>query len=180
MNRFLAVVAATAASAVVAAAINLPAGADQNGDPAAKPGDPPVMELASCLRAQGLDVPSAPDELKAWIGQHAEDANAKPAFEACHFSTQPMVNGSGPKNAEEFAACLRHNGADVPANLDGRELKQWVMDHAPEDALKACSGPVVVHKPGPDCAPGEPATPATKAKPDGVGTEAVGTVRTGV
>ena len=202
MTRLLAIIAATAASAAVAAAITIPAGAD----PAAADSDAQFVtclrahgadipagtqgaaikewvhnhenddaviramkacdanaagpdELLSCLRAHGLDVPAAVDELKAWISQHADDPSAKPAFEACHFSAQPADKTAPAQDPQEFAACLRHNGADVPANLDGVELKQWVREHASQDALKACGG-VVGKGAGADCGPGKPATPA--------------------
>ena len=204
MNRFLAIVAATAASAAVAAAITLPAGADpsSNSDtqfvsclrahgadiPADTQGvaikqwlgahenDDAVMqamktcnanspapeELVSCLRAHGLDVPSLNDQLKSWIAQHANDPDAKRAFEACHFGGP---DAGGPRqDAKSFADCLRHNGADVPANLDGIELKSWVRDHASSDAVKACAGPVG-RDVNPGCGPGKPATPAVGAEP---------------
>jgi hypothetical protein len=203
MTRFLAIVAATAASAAVAAAITIPAGADQNGDPDAQfvsclrshgadipagtqgaaikewvgahqnddatmralkacdVNSPAPQELVTCLRAQGLDVPATIDQLKAWIAQHADDASARPAFEACHFVARPG-NAADHPDAKDFADCLRHNGVDVPANLDGGELKTWVRDHASQDALKACSGS---GEGGPACGPGKPAPAETKPAP---------------
>jgi hypothetical protein len=127
-------------------------------------------ELAACLRGQGLDVPTAIDELKPWILQHADDASAKPAFAACHFSVDAKRSRE-PATVKDFAACLRHNGADVPANLDGVELKTWVHDHASQDALKACTGDGPVEA-KPDCGPGTPAPSDTKPAPSTAGTEA--------
>jgi hypothetical protein len=210
MYRFLAIVAATAASAAVVAAITIPAGADPAADPDAQlvsclrahgadiPADTrgaaikdwvrshenddtavralkacdvggPV-DLAACLRGQGLDVPTAIDELKPWILQHADDAAAKQAFEACHFSVAPRRAGE-PAIAKDFAECLRSHGADVPANLDPMELKTWVGEHASDDALKACAGPSPSEA-KPDCGPGTPATPETRPAPAATGTDA--------
>ena len=152
MKRFLTIIAATAAGAAVAAAITIPAGADPSADPEAP--------LATCLRAQGLDVPTTNDALKRWVAQHADDPGAKSAFEACHFSARP----AGPNDAKSFADCLRRNGADVPANLDGIELKTWVRDHASPEALGACAGGVAKEA-GPDCGAGKPAAPKTTTAP---------------
>jgi hypothetical protein len=132
---------------------------------------PAPQDLVTCLRAHGLDVPSTKDELKAWIAQHADDANAKPAFAACQFSAVPPDKAGQQQDAKAFADCLRKNGADVPANLDGAELKTWVRDHASQDALKACGA---VARSGPDCGPGKPAPAETKPAPtpsDTVGAE---------
>jgi hypothetical protein len=121
------------------------------------------QELASCLRAQGLDVPSALDELKPWVAEHADDAGAEKAFAACHFDVKPPVKAvAGAQDEKKFADCVRANGADVPAGLQGAELKQWVGAHASADALKACAGGIST-KPG--CGvPGE-AAPDTKPAP---------------
>jgi hypothetical protein len=125
------------------------------------PRGPGAQELAACMRGQGLDVPSALDELKPWVFEHADDANAKKAFAACHFDVQPSVKAvAGPQDEKKFADCLRTNGADVPAGLHGAELKQWVGDHASADALKACAGGISA-KPG--C--GEAGEPGPDTKP---------------
>jgi hypothetical protein len=124
-----------------------------------KPDGPAPEELVTCLRAQGLDVPSANGELKRWIVAHMKDAGAQDAFKACHFNASPDKGGSAGPAPEDLANCLRKNGADVPAGLDGVALKQWIGDHEGTDAVKACMGPA--KEPG--C--GEPAKPRPETKP---------------
>ncbi len=132
---------------------------------------PGAQDLASCLRRQGLDVPSALDQLKPWINEHADDANAQKAFAACHFSTQPPDKAvAGPQDEKAFTDCLKANGADVPADLHGAELKQWVVDHASGEALKRCAGGISTKAgcgdagaPAPDTKPAP--TPEATASP---------------
>ena len=76
MKRLLTIVAATAASAAVTAAITLPAGASDQANPKDAP-------FVACLRAHGLDIPAdtTGDAIKGWLlaHDHADDALA-----ACH------------------------------------------------------------------------------------------------
>src|SRR3954453_5234832 len=95
MKRFLTVLAATA----VAAAVTIPALADDPGDGDAK--------FVTCLRSQGLDIPADThgDAVKTWLLAHQSDAAVDPALRAC----KTREEGPSPK-AEELSACLRAHG----------------------------------------------------------------------
>jgi hypothetical protein len=47
---------------------------------------PAPAELVACLRAQGLQPPSAAEELKPWLGRLMESGDAKEALRACDFA----------------------------------------------------------------------------------------------
>jgi hypothetical protein len=142
----MSIIAATAAAAAVAAAISLPAGAD----------DGPRDELAtftSCLRAHGLAVPEGLDPIatKQWIGEHDGSAGFQAAMDACQPDKPAKVGGPAP---EELLACLRHQGLTPPTTID--QLKPWMAQQdgtaAGRSALSAC---------------GVDARPADKAGGDG-------------
>jgi hypothetical protein len=119
-------------------------------------------DLVACLRSHGLDVPADNGALKDWILAHRDDAGAAGAFKACHFNPNPPDGvETGPAPAD-LAKCLRSNGADLPANLDPIELKQWIGGHQDSDAVKQCIGAVA--KPGCGEGAGKPG-PETKPAP---------------
>jgi hypothetical protein len=147
MKRLLTTLAAMAASAAVAAAITLPAGAD----PASRPNDEGA-QINACLRAHGAAVPAdlLGRALKEWVGDHQSD----PAVDAC-------MPGPGVKPApEELIACLRDHGLNPPSQIEG--LKPYLAQHENDDALQACGvGSSTPAKPG-DCGADKPQTEAAK------------------
>jgi hypothetical protein len=166
----MSIIAATAAAAAVAAAISLPAGAD----------DGPRDELAtftSSLRAHGLAVPEGLDPLatKQWIGEHEGSAGFEAAMDACQPDKPATAGGPAP---EELLACLRHQGLTPPTTID--QLKPWMAQQdataAGRSALSACG--VVARPPykargdGP-CGGEKPAEPAKGAKARAAKKEAV-------
>jgi hypothetical protein len=116
--KLLTVLAATAVFAAVAAALSIPAGADQSaGDAATK--------LATCLHARGVtDAPSGTDALalKRWLATHAESAGVA----ACHPQSAAPTG---------LVSCLRAHGLNPPDNLF--QLKPWMVRQAGTDAGKA-------------------------------------------
>ncbi len=128
MKRFLAILAATAASAAVAATITLPAGAD---DQPASDRDATVL---ACLRGQGLDLPADAGgrDVKNWVGAHGSDPAVVRALKACKLGD--------PGSPEELVACLRTHGLSAPAQLD--QFKPWTARQwettAGRAALEAC------------------------------------------
>ena len=122
--------------------------------PAARIGDGNgPRELVACLKSKGLNPPTAPDQLKQWLG--SQDASV---VKSCGVEMRKDDHSGA-----DIADCLRKNGADVPAGLDGMALKNWIADHqddpAVADALKKCQ----MDKP--DCGAGD-VKPAAPAKPD--------------
>jgi hypothetical protein len=140
--KLLTVLAATAVAALVAAALSIPAGADQSaGGKAAKPAAP--TDLVACLRTHGLNPPTDLFALKPWMVQQSGTSTGKAALAACH------VSFDAPRETitvQQFGACLRAHGADAPTGTGGLVLKIWVRDHSGSAtvmrALKQCdSGP---------------------------------------
>jgi hypothetical protein len=155
MNRFLALIAPTAAAAAVAAAITIPAGADQTAGQTADPG----AQLVSCLRANGVDIPADTRgvAIKQWVGAHQSDPNVDRALKSCN------DNAPAP---EELLSCLRAHGLDVPSTIE--ELKPWIAAHANDPSAKAAFEACHFQasppdgKAGPACGPGKPAPPDAK------------------
>jgi hypothetical protein len=167
MQRLIAIIAATATAAAVAAAISLPAGADDGGQPA----DPDGVKLAACLRDHGAAVPAGAQdrELKDWIGGAEGRPEVRAALKACDASNEKP----GPP-PEQLTACLRDHGLNPPSTLE--ELKPWLIDtvlttDAGKAAAKACgvqprqSGGGA-GKPA-DCGGGTTVGPADEAKKPG-------------
>ena len=134
MKSFATILAAAAASAVVAAAITLPAGADQDSKD-----QPPRDEgaaLSACLRAHGLDVPAELRgfELKQWIGSREGQADVQKALDEC---AGPPERKPAPA---ELVSCLTQHGLQPPADVV--DLKRWMAQQSETaggaDALKAC------------------------------------------
>ena len=134
--------------------------------PDAKRGDSVgVQELTTCLKSKGLNPPTAPDQLKQWLGSQ------DPAvIKSCGVEMGKADDRSG----QELADCLRKNGAAVPAGADGMTLKNWIVDHANEpavaDAMRKCG----MDKPG-QCDGGGDVKPAPgpgaeKPKPEATAT----------
>jgi hypothetical protein len=134
MQRLLAIIAATATAAAVAAAISLPAGADDGGQPA----DPDGVKLAACLRDHGAAVPADAQgrALKNWIGDAASRPEVQAALKACGMSVEK--HGLPP---EQLMTCLRDHGLNPPSSLE--EFKPWFVGtvlatDAGKAAAKAC------------------------------------------
>jgi hypothetical protein len=129
MNRFLAVIAATAAAAAVAAAMTIPAGADQTGESSAD------AAFVDCLRTHGADIPADTRgvAIKQWLIAHEQDNGVNAALDACNAKTDQAA-------PEELVSCLRSHGLDVPS--ENGALKQWMSQHRDDanaqDAFKAC------------------------------------------
>ena len=128
-----------------------------------------VQTLIACLKDHDLQPPSAPDQLKQWMGEQQGDA-ARAALNACGV----QIRKAGDDGGADIADCLRKAGANVPAGAEGATLKNWILDHSGEpavaDALKKCE----MAKPG-ECAgpaggprkPGDDGTaPAPAPKPE--------------
>jgi hypothetical protein len=113
--KLLTVLAATATAAAVAAAITIPAGADQGS------ADPAAAKLTSCLQAHGANAPdgSDPAALKQWLLAHQDDA----AVKACNPSPDGLVS------------CLRSHGLNPPTSIF--DLKPWMSQQLGTDAGKA-------------------------------------------
>jgi hypothetical protein len=128
MKSFATILAATAASAAVAAAITLPAGADDN---AKQPPRDEGAALNACLNKQGVAVPEALRgiDLKTWIGDRESDPAVRTALDACAGPSEPKAA------PEDLVACLRQHGLNRPTDL--AELKQWTQQQS-EATLKAC------------------------------------------
>jgi hypothetical protein len=115
-----------------------------------------VDSLVACLKDRGLNPPSDPVALKPWLA--AQDASV---VKACGVDLRKADDHAG----ADIAACLRKNGANVPAGAEGIGLKNWIRDHSDEpavaDALKKCAA----DKPGACGAkPADP--PKPEATPD--------------
>jgi hypothetical protein len=125
MKRLLAVVLATAAAAAVAAAITLPAGADEQ--------DAPDAAFVNCLRTNGLDIPADTRgvAIKQWMIAHDSEA-VEDAIGKC----QPDDRGP---DRQRLVACLRDHGLQAPAAA--HDLKQFLSTQtsdAAKTALAAC------------------------------------------
>ena len=123
------------------------------------PKGPAPEALVACLKAHGLDAPSAIADLKPWLLRQFDNQDAEAALRACDVKAPDK----GGVTDEKFVSCLRDGGADVPAGAEGEVLKTWLRDHDDEaqvkDALKRCAGPDEVRPAGP-C--GKEVHPATK------------------
>jgi hypothetical protein len=115
------------------------ANADNPAVAACNPGSRGPAELVSCLRAHGLNPPANLDQLKPWMVRQAGTDAGKAALHACGVDV-----GAPQKPVKDMAACLRSNGAGVPAGADGLALKTWIREHSGDptvlDALKRCGG----------------------------------------
>jgi hypothetical protein len=135
MTRIYVTLAAAAASALAAAAIvALPAIGDE---PPGVNTDADIAELVSCLRAQGLDAPSAFEEFKPWMArQAARDPDATKAAEQACEEHLPRVPKPVTEIPDEFIACVRAKGLDAPASP--REFDRWVrrMEETNPDAIE--------------------------------------------
>jgi hypothetical protein len=174
MSRIYVTLATAAASALATAAVvALPAlGEDPGGKPAGNNVDEQIAGLVTCLRAHGLDAPSAIDEFKPWLaGQETSNPRATEAAErACKAQAPKVERGAVP---EEFMACVRAHGVDAPAAPAAFE--RWMRSNkaTDEDALetvlrecKLALGPPKsdeAAKPG-DCAAGAPGPKAAEPR----------------
>jgi hypothetical protein len=146
----------------------LAAHADNAAVTACNPKSDSPATLVSCLRAHGLNPPDN-FQLKPWMVRQARTGAGKAALNACGVDFNPPRTAA---TGKDLAACLRSNGADVPAGADGLALKIWVRDHSSDTkviaALKLC-GDGVEQAPAKanDCGGGA-AAPAQK--PDGAPT----------
>jgi hypothetical protein len=125
--------------------------------PDAKKGDSiGVEQLTACLRDHGLQPPTAPDQLKDWLG-----SQSKETLKACGVE---MRKAGDDRGGADIADCLRKNGANVPAGADGMTLKNWIRDHMDEPAVAAALQKCEMSKPG-ECAGGDvkPAAPKPEA-----------------
>jgi hypothetical protein len=155
MSRFTMTLAAAAAAAVAAiAVVALPAIGD-SGSPRQRAGtDADFATFVACLRANGLaGAPTAPEDLKPWLAaKEVSDPQATEAAErACKARMAKPVTGNGP-SVEDFVACLRRHGVDVPAAPDA--VKRWLAGQPPSDVLRECK---LELDPGPK--PGDPGKP---------------------
>jgi hypothetical protein len=125
MSRIDVTLAAAAVSALAAAAIvALPAIGDEPGNGVDSDSD--IAELVSCLRAQGLNAPSAFEEFKPWMARAA--ARAPRATKAAELSCAdhlPRVPKPAARIPDEFIACVRERGLDAPA--DPEAFDRWVQ-----------------------------------------------------
>jgi hypothetical protein len=174
MSRIYVTLATAAASALATAAVvALPAlGEDPGGKPAGNNVDEQIAGLVTCLRAHGLDAPSAIDEFKPWLaGQETSDPRATEAAErACKAQAPKVARAAIP---DEFIACVRAHGVDAPAAPAAFE--RWMRSNkaTDEDALetvlrecKLALGPAKAEeaaKPG-DCAAGAPGPKAAEPR----------------
>jgi hypothetical protein len=154
MKRLFTLLAATAASAAVTAAITLPAGASDQSNPKDAP-------FVACLRDHGLAIPAdtTGDAIKGWLLAH-DHANS--AVEGCK-----PDNPGGDIEVAQMAACLRDHGLNPPSDPD--QLKPWLVQQDDSAALKACGfdpGAKPTNggdKPSGPCVAAEPADPAATA-----------------
>ncbi len=157
--KLLSVLAATAVAAAVAAALSLPAGAQQGG------ADPASARIAACLHSHGAaGAPSGDDALalKQWVGAHSGD----PAVGAC------LPESKAPS---ALLSCLRTHGLNPPTDLT--RLKPWMVQQDGTDAgraaMRACGVDMSPpdKAPAPDCGGGaaKPADPADAQKPEIMG-----------
>jgi hypothetical protein len=138
MSRIYMTLAAAAVSALAAAAIvALPAIGDEPREPPGVNDDADIADLVSCLRAQGLDAPSAFEEFKPWMARQAErDPDATKAAERACDEHLPRVPKPAASVPDEFIACVRAKGLDAPTSP--REFDRWVrrMEQTDPDAIE--------------------------------------------
>ena len=137
MSRIYVTLATAAASALATAAVvALPAlGEDPGGKPPGINADDQIAGLVTCLRAHGLDAPSAIDEFKPWLaGQETSDPSATEAAErACKAQAPKVARAAIPG---EIIACVRAHGVEAPAAPAAFE--RWLASKkaTDEDALE--------------------------------------------
>jgi hypothetical protein len=151
MNRLLTIVAATAVAAAIAAAITIPAGADDT------PNDNGA-QINACLRTHGADVPADLRglALKQWIAAHMSD----PAIAAC-MPAEPTTKPA----PEKLIRCLRDHGLNPPSNIE--DLKPYMASQedtqAGREALTVCGiGTATKAAPG-DCGAAKGPDPQAEA-----------------
>lgn len=117
----------------------LAAHADNAAVTACNPRSAAPTELVSCLRAHGLNPPDNLFQLKPWMARQAGTDAGKATLNACGLDFKP---GQRAATGKDLSACMRSNGAEVPAGADGLALKTWVHDHSSDakvmEALKLC------------------------------------------
>jgi hypothetical protein len=161
MSRTLVTLAAAAASAFAAAAIvALPASGDDAGDkPPGASADGGIAEFVSCLRAHGLDAPSAAEEFKPWLASEA--ASHPRATKAAELACQPSKpEAANQEIPAEFISCVRDRGLDAPS--EPAAFDRWMrrMEATDPDAvmptLRACKRALAPEsKPGDAVKPGD-------------------------
>jgi hypothetical protein len=73
-----------------------------------KDGSADARKLATCLRAQGLDAPTDPMQLKRWIGRQDKAAVAD-AFEACGFGGPEPSCGAAKDDGKKIVELERND-----------------------------------------------------------------------
>ena len=160
MRRTFVTLAAAAASAFAAAAIvALPASGDDAGDkPPGVNTDAKIAEFVSCLRAHGLDAPSAAEEFKPWLAREASShpRATKAAELACKVDKPEAAN----EIPDEFISCVRERGLDAPA--EPAAFDRWMRQaeatnpDAVMPTLRACKRALAPEsKPGDAVKPGD-------------------------
>ena len=148
-----------AAAAAVAAAITIPAGAqDGSGQ------DPALARFTACLGAHGVDVPSGLDGLafKQWLGGQQDRPAVTAALAACDSS------GPGKGGADGFTqlySCLTSHGVTVERSPDAvkRRVLQLNESDAGRETLAACK--ISVGDPA-KAGDGRAGKPADAARPE--------------
>jgi hypothetical protein len=138
MSRIYVMLGTAAASALATAAIvALPAIGDESGNKrGGVDSDGDIAELVSCLRAQGLDAPSAFEEFKPWLArQETRDPDATKAAELACKAQLPKVHKPATTIPDEFISCVRAHGLDAPTRPAA--FDRWVkrMEETNPDAL---------------------------------------------
>jgi hypothetical protein len=160
MRRTFVTLAAAAASAFAAAAIvALPASGDDAGDkPPGVNADAEIAEFVSCLRAHGLDAPSAADEFKPWLAR--EEASHPRATKAAGLACKADMPEAARQIPDEFISCVRDRGLDAPS--EPAAFDRWMRraeatdPDAVEPILRACKLALAPEgKPGDAVKPGD-------------------------
>jgi hypothetical protein len=137
MSRIYVTLATAAASALATAAVvALPAlGEDPGGKPPGINADDQIAGLVTCLRAHGLDAPSAIDEFKPWLADQEASAprTTEAAERACKAEAPKVARAGVP---EELIACMRAHGVDAPA--EPAAFERWLASKkaTDQDALE--------------------------------------------
>jgi hypothetical protein len=136
--KLLTVLAATAVAAAVAAALTIPAGADERGSS-------PDAEFVDCMRAHGANISAdlRGAAIKRWVIAHEAEDGVTRALGEC--------NGAVEKRAtpDKLVGCLRDRGLNPPSDL--LDLKPWLATQfeteAGRAALRACGMTIGRDKP---------------------------------